>query len=151
MYNVSQLWWNWLAKKPLPSVWRNGTSCPKCTTEGWKIHEIARNVSGIIDRNARTVANTVPKRSPNSAGMKSNRIPTTEIPTVHHAMNGERSGKAYRLADRIRVKVARVDLETTKIDFVLVDVATKVTTKAASLPPSMPPRVKKKARQAKHT
>ena len=40
---------------------------------------------------------------------------------VHHAMNGERSGKSYRLADRIPVKVARVDLETTKIDFVLAD------------------------------
>ena len=40
---------------------------------------------------------------------------------VHHAMNGERSGKSYRLADRIRIKVARVDLEATKIDFVLAD------------------------------
>jgi ribonuclease R len=39
---------------------------------------------------------------------------------IHHAMNGERTGKSYRLADRITVKVARVDLETTKIDFVLV-------------------------------
>ena len=38
---------------------------------------------------------------------------------VHHAMNGERSGRSYRLADRITVKVARVDLEATKIDFVL--------------------------------
>ncbi len=38
---------------------------------------------------------------------------------VRHAMNGERSGKVYRLADRIMVKVARVDLESTKIDFVL--------------------------------
>ncbi|MGH8314135.1 MAG: ribonuclease R [Steroidobacterales bacterium] len=38
---------------------------------------------------------------------------------VRHAMNGERSGKVYRLADRIMVKVARVDLEATKIDFVL--------------------------------
>ncbi|MGH8713471.1 MAG: ribonuclease R, partial [Casimicrobiaceae bacterium] len=39
---------------------------------------------------------------------------------VRHAMNGERSGVVYRLADRITVKVARVDLEATKIDFVLV-------------------------------
>jgi ribonuclease R len=43
---------------------------------------------------------------------------------VHHAMNGERSGKTYRLADRIKVKVARVDLDATKIDFVLADVET---------------------------
>ncbi len=40
---------------------------------------------------------------------------------VHHSLNGERSGKRFRLADRITVKVARVDLETTKIDFVLAD------------------------------
>jgi ribonuclease R len=38
---------------------------------------------------------------------------------VRHAMTGERGGKIYRLADRIMVKVARVDLESTKIDFVL--------------------------------
>jgi ribonuclease R len=38
---------------------------------------------------------------------------------ARHAMNGERTGKSYRLADRITVKVARVDLEATKIDFVL--------------------------------
>ena len=38
---------------------------------------------------------------------------------VRHAMSGERSGIVYRLADRIMVKVARVDLESTKIDFVL--------------------------------
>ena len=40
---------------------------------------------------------------------------------VHHALVGERSGKTWRLADRIVVKVARVDLEQTKIDFVLAD------------------------------
>jgi ribonuclease R len=34
---------------------------------------------------------------------------------------GERTAKRYRLGDRLRVKVARVDLETTKIDFVLTD------------------------------
>ena len=40
---------------------------------------------------------------------------------IRHAMNGERTGKSFRLADRITVKVARVDLEATKIDFVLVE------------------------------
>jgi ribonuclease R len=40
---------------------------------------------------------------------------------VRHALIGERTGKSWRLADRIRVKVARVDLEQTKIDFVLAD------------------------------
>ena len=70
---------------------------------------------------------------------------------VHHAMNGERSGKAYRLADRIRVKVARVDLEATKIDFVLVDVASAPRTAPKTASPATPPRSAKKARQAKHT
>jgi len=37
-----------------------------------------------------------------------------------HLLCGEHSGKRYRLADRIRVQVARVDLDERKIDFVLV-------------------------------
>src|SRR5208282_1555842 len=41
--------------------------------------------------------------------------------SIHHALIGERSGKTWRLADRLTVKVARVDLEQTKIDFVLAD------------------------------
>ena len=36
----------------------------KCATDGWKIHEIARNVSGIIESSASVVAKTVPKRRP---------------------------------------------------------------------------------------
>jgi len=36
-----------------------------------------------------------------------------------HQMLGERTGKRYRLGDRVRVKIVRVDMETTKIDFVL--------------------------------
>ncbi len=38
---------------------------------------------------------------------------------VRHTMAGERTGKSYRLGDRLRIKVARVDMETSKIDFVL--------------------------------
>lgn len=38
---------------------------------------------------------------------------------ARHAMVGERTGVQYRLGDRLRVKVSRVDLETTRIDFVL--------------------------------
>jgi ribonuclease R len=37
---------------------------------------------------------------------------------ARHALTGERTGAVYRLSDRVTVKVVRVDLETTKIDFV---------------------------------
>ncbi len=38
-----------------------------------------------------------------------------------HAMIGERSGRIFQLAGRLRVTVARVDLETAKIDFTLAE------------------------------
>lgn len=37
-----------------------------------------------------------------------------------HMMLGERTGKRYRLGDRVRIKVMRADIETSKIDFSLV-------------------------------
>jgi ribonuclease R len=40
-----------------------------------------------------------------------------------HAMIGERTGRVFQLAGRVRVTVARVDLEATKIDFTLADEA----------------------------
>jgi ribonuclease R len=40
---------------------------------------------------------------------------------VGHRMSGERSGRVYRLGDRLRVKAARVDLDERKIDFETVD------------------------------
>ncbi len=41
--------------------------------------------------------------------------------SVKHQMLGERSGKRYRLGDRLQVKLVRADLETGRIDFVLSD------------------------------
>ncbi len=38
-----------------------------------------------------------------------------------HAMVGERTGKRFRLSDRVRVQLTRVDLEQNKIDFRLVE------------------------------
>ncbi len=38
---------------------------------------------------------------------------------AQHALIGERSGRVFQLAGRVRVTVARVDLESTKIDFTL--------------------------------
>ncbi len=40
-----------------------------------------------------------------------------------HQLLGERSGQSYRLGDRVQVRVVKVDMESTKIDFVLQDVA----------------------------
>jgi ribonuclease R len=37
------------------------------------------------------------------------------------ALEGERSGKQYRLGDPIRVRVARVDLDEREIDFAVID------------------------------
>ena len=39
---------------------------------------------------------------------------------IGHRMRGERTGKTYRLASRIKVQVARVNLDDKKIDFDLV-------------------------------
>ena len=38
-----------------------------------------------------------------------------------HAMVGERSGRRFRLSDRVRVQLTRVDMEANKIDFRLAD------------------------------
>jgi len=38
---------------------------------------------------------------------------------ARHQIRGERTGKSFRLADRVRVRIARVDLATSRIDFVL--------------------------------
>lgn len=41
---------------------------------------------------------------------------------LHFHLRGERSGARYRLGDRVRVKVVRVDLDSAKIDFELAGV-----------------------------
>jgi ribonuclease R len=38
---------------------------------------------------------------------------------TRHQLIGDRTRKQFRLADRVRVKIARVDLETSRIDFLL--------------------------------
>ncbi len=73
---------------------------------------------------------------------------------VKHHLLGERTGKTYRLGDRVKVKVARVDLETTKIDLVLTGMDTEGSRTPAPRAPagtkrgaSKPPiRVTRKAR-----
>ncbi|MFC4159209.1 ribonuclease R [Chitinimonas lacunae] len=41
-----------------------------------------------------------------------------------HTLRGERSGRSFGLTDRLRVRVARVDLETSRIELTLVEAAT---------------------------
>jgi len=40
---------------------------------------------------------------------------------IGHRLRGERTGLSFRLANRVRVKVTRVDLNEKKIDFELID------------------------------
>ncbi len=62
-----------------------------------------------------------------------------------HQLLGERTGKRYRLSDRIRVRLVRVDLETSKIDFVLADQPpADVKPRALSKRTARPPRGMKK-------
>jgi ribonuclease R len=51
---------------------------------------------------------------------------------IGHRLTGERSGKVYRLGDRIKVRVAAVNMEDRKIDFVLDDGNSEAPTKKES-------------------
>jgi ribonuclease R len=41
-----------------------------------------------------------------------------QFDAARHVLLGERTGKRFRLADQLRVKLVRVDLDTRKIDLV---------------------------------
>ncbi len=51
---------------------------------------------------------------------------------ARHEMLGERTGVRFRLGDRLTVKVARVDLETSKIDFTLISHASHLSAAAGT-------------------
>jgi ribonuclease R len=53
---------------------------------------------------------------------------------VGHRLTGERAGQVYRLGDRLRVKVAAVNLDERKIDFVLAEPAPRSAAKRRSRP-----------------
>jgi len=42
-----------------------------------------------------------------------------QFDATRHQLVGERTRRTFRLADRVRVKIARVDLETSRLDFLL--------------------------------
>jgi ribonuclease R len=64
---------------------------------------------------------------------------------ARHAMVGERTGRVFQLAGRVRVTVARVDLEATKIDFTLADEPAKPSRPAYSEPLARSDRPPKRA------
>jgi len=51
-----------------------------------------------------------------------------------HAMVGERTGMRYRLSDRVRIQLVRVDMDQNKIDFRLVPVTKRAVASARSRP-----------------
>jgi ribonuclease R len=67
---------------------------------------------------------------------------------ARHALIGEKSGRTFQLAGRVRVRVVRVDLETAKIDFTLAEVggacgaATPLQRAAFAREPAAPARKK---------
>ncbi len=50
---------------------------------------------------------------------------------TRHQMLGERTGKRFRLGDKVRIRVVQVDIETSRIDFALVDDAADATRPAS--------------------
>ena len=65
-----------------------------------------------------------------------------------HMLRGERSGVRYQLAGRVKVKVVRVNLEQSKIDFVLVD-AVPVQSTSPRDPKKKPRDIDKKMKKYK--
>ena len=58
-----------------------------------------------------------------------------------HILKGENTGNVYRLGDRVKVQVARVDLERRQIDLALVDVLERAAAgRGPGRPPARPPR-----------
>ena len=69
---------------------------------------------------------------------------------ARHTMTGERSHHVYRLSDRLKVKIARVDLETSRIDFSLAETgndapkAPRKEPRRESVPENAPKRKRRK-------
>ena len=57
-----------------------------------------------------------------------------QFDATKHQLLGERTGQRYRLGDRVQVRVVKVDMESTKVDFVLHDVSEEVEQGQATKP-----------------
>ena len=66
---------------------------------------------------------------------------------AHHRLMGERTRQIYRLGDKVRVRVVRVDLDETKIDFELVGVTGGA--KTGKAPKQRRPEEKRHAKSSK--
>ena len=70
---------------------------------------------------------------------------------TRHALMGERTGKQFRLSDRVKVQLVRVDMATNKIDFRLIEgplpPAAKVLPQAIEAAPEAAAEAGKKARK----
>ena len=70
---------------------------------------------------------------------------------TRHALMGERTGKQFRLSDRVKVQLVRVDMATNKIDFRLVEgplpPEAKMLPQAIEAAPEAVPEAGKKARK----
>ncbi len=66
-----------------------------------------------------------------------------QFDAAKHQLLGERTGQRYRLGDRVQVRVVKVDMESTKVDFVLHDGAEE----AAKTPSTKPVKSAKPARK----
>ena len=67
---------------------------------------------------------------------------------ARHQMLGERTGRRFRLGDKVRIRVVRVDIETSRIDFGLVQAGDEASTSAGARP-ARAPAGGKEARQGK--
>src|SRR3954452_12669123 len=85
MYSGNQPCPSRLVKNPVPSSWWKPESWLQSASPV-KMNATARKVSGTIEMIPRTVAKPAPTRMPRYAGMKNRTIPTTAMPSVHHAM-----------------------------------------------------------------
>jgi ribonuclease R len=85
-----------------------------------------------------------------------------QFDATKHQLLGERTGQKYRLGDRVQVRVVKVDMESTKIDFVLDEVAPplpnplpqgererEVASKGAKAAEKKPAKAKAKAKEKK--
>jgi len=68
---------------------------------------------------------------------------------ARHQLLGERSGQRYRIGDRVRVRVVRVDMESLRIDFVLDDSRPEQVVKASKTAKAEKPVKSAKATKAK--